>query len=170
MSNDYWTYFTAGIQAGAAAAAAPMLVCFPDASAVSARIIEVLSVDLVLTSAVATQVGLRPVSARGTPITSITGLMTTKPYGGTTVLTPLMYVDASWAVPPTYSGVLYGSLDAIGGVIGNRTRFEWPDGFKVCDPITTTVYRGFALQNVGAGASATYNMTVQWRERLRLPF
>lgn len=168
MSNDYWTYFTAGIQAGAAASLAPMLDCFPQAAAVSQRIIEVLSVDIVLTSAVATQVGLRPVSARGTPITTITGLLVAKPQGGQ-LTSPMLDIDASWGVNPTYSGVQYGALDAIGGVIGNRLRLSWPEGFQLTSPITPTIYRGLGIQNVGAGVSASYNITVQWRERYRLP-
>lgn len=166
--DSEWLYFSAGAQAGAAANTAAMAAFIPNPAAAIDRIIELLSVEITLTSAVATQIGLRQISARGTPVTTIAGTMTSRPLGATSTA-PMMLFDAGWAVQPTFSGAVYPAIYSLPAAVGASLKIEWPpEGFLLRDQrvVTSQVNRMFGLQNITGGVSANYDLTVRWRERL----
>ncbi len=127
-----------------------------------------LRLEVILTSAVATQLQLNTCNARGTPTTITAGNRVFQENGGFQfgAVPNMSRVASAWSANPT-NGSLVFRREHVAATVGDGFVWEWP----VENPLSSNMDRGvFAdtglnLVNLNAGgATATMILNMRWME------
>lgn len=131
-------------------------------------LIGLVRLEVTLTTAVASLIGLVRPGSIGTATTTALGARVGAVNGGFQVASNNGSLLASaWSVAPTVSTPVYRRTQ-LPATIGASFVWEWPeeDPFNNGDDMTRDVFQrnGILLQNLGAGASAAMVVNYRWIE------
>ncbi len=130
--------------------------------------IGLVRLEVSLTTAVASLLGLVRPGSIGTATTSATGSRVGTVNGGFQVASNNgSILSSAWSVAPTVSTPVYRRAQ-LPATIGATLVWEWPeeDPFNNGDDMTRDIFQrnGILLQNLGAGASAAMVVNYRWIE------
>jgi hypothetical protein len=141
--------FDAGANSPAAAAGAAFAAIWTPA----ARSARVLRIEVVATTATASDIGLARTTARGTATTTMVGQALDALTGASTV-----QFDTAWSAQPTIAATNLKRI--LLNAAGNGIVWSWDD----TDPLFVSAAAGLCLVNRGGAAAGIQSVSFEWDE------
>jgi hypothetical protein len=136
------------------------------------RIVGLTRLRVILSSAVTSHFGLVKTAARGTAIPADvkSGKLVSTGNGGYSGGTGTVgQIVTGWTVAPTSVGDYY-RREILAGAVGDAFEWNWPEDdpfggeiLSIPSPMSFN-FNGILLQNIGAGASASLEVSARWIE------